>query len=325
MVDRRTAPARTSAEAKRRLVVVRDTNIQALEQSLLKVVSACRVGDRIANDPVGIVREVGGEPEREIAALLAASLAFGNVKSLRASIRRVLDRLGPSMLSVLDSPRQARRRLEGTGHRMIRDEDIWRLLTGARALQREHGTLGAQFEQLWREHDESLREALTAWVRRVREAGGLTSGGIRRGPAHVLPDPAKNSGCKRLLLFLRWVVRADDGVDLGLWRGIPASALLVPVDVHIHRLGTNLGWTSARAPSWVAAEEITAVLRRIDPADPVRFDFALCHMQMSQRCPSARNEILCAGCGVRSLCRHWVKNGGGRGRPRTGGREDVAG
>lgn len=284
------------------------TNVQAVGRALRKVVADCPVADRIANDPVGIVRAVRGEQEREIAALLASSLAFGNVKSLRASILRVLDRLGPSMLPVLDSPREARRRLEGTGHRMIRDEDVWRLLVGARALQREHGSLGARFEQLWREYDENLREALASWVRQVREAGGLIPSGNRRGPAHVLPDPAKNSGCKRLLLFLRWVVRADDGVDLGLWHGVPASALLVPVDVHIHRLGANLGWTRARTPSWGAAEEITAVLRQIDPADPVRFDFALCHMQMSQRCPSARDELLCAGCGARSLCRHWIKD-----------------
>lgn len=306
MVDRRNTLVHRGARSGRGLI--RITNISRVEQALRRIVGDCRVADRLANDPVGIVRGVDGELQRELAALLAASLAFGNVKSLRASIVRVIDRLGPSMLALLDSPQEARRRLEGTGHRMIRDEDIWRLLVGARAVQRDHGSLGARFERLWRDHDEDLRAALTSWVRELREAGGLTTGGQRRGPAHVLPDPAKNSGCKRLLLFLRWVVRPDDGVDLGLWHGVPASALLVPVDVHIHRLGTNLGWTKARAPSWAAAEEITAVLRRIDPSDPVRFDFALCHMQMSQRCPSTRDELRCAGCGVRALCRHWGRD-----------------
>lgn len=309
MACRTRAASRASDALKAGPRMVRDTNFQAVALSLLSVVANCPRADRVANDPVGLVREVQGESERELAALLAASLAFGNVKSLRASIRRVLDRLGESMLPLLDSPGEARRRLEGTGHRMIRDEDIWRLLVGARALQREHGSLGARFEQLWRGHDRELRPALASWVAQVREAGGLTSSGERRGPAHVLSDPAKHSGCKRLLLFLRWVVRPDDGVDLGLWKGVPPSALLVPVDVHIHRLGTNLGWTKERTPSWTAAEEITAVLRRIDPADPVRFDFALCHMQMSRKCPSGTDEQLCEGCGVRTLCRHWVRDG----------------
>ena len=122
---------------------------------------------------------------------------------------------------------------------------------------------------------------------------------------HSLPDPSGSSGCKRLLLYLRWMVRPDDGVDLGLWKQVSPSVLLIPLDTHIHRIARNLGLTNRSSPSWAAAEEITAALRAIDPVDPVRFDFALCHMGMLQQCPSRRDSELCRGCGVLTVCRHW--------------------
>jgi uncharacterized protein (TIGR02757 family) len=107
---------------------------------------------------------------------------------------------------------------------------------------------------------------------------------------------------------LRWVVRPADGVDLGLWSVDPAN-LLIPVDVHIHRLGRNLGLTRARVPSWRAAEEITRALARLDPADPTGYDMSLCHMGMAQRCPSRRDARRCEGCGVKPVCIHWADSG----------------
>lgn len=81
--------------------------------------------------------------------------------------------------------------------------------------------------------------------------------------------------------------------------------LLVPVDTHIHRLALNLGLTARASLGWQTTEEITAALRRLDPSDPVKYDFALCHLGMLQRCPGRRDEVRCRGCGVRALCRHW--------------------
>jgi uncharacterized protein (TIGR02757 family) len=108
------------------------------------------------------------------------------------------------------------------------------------------------------------------------------------------------------MLLLRWMVRPADGVDLGLWRLDPAE-LLIPVDTHIHKLALNLGLTRRATVSSKAAEEITASLRRFDPADPVKYDFALCHLGMVQRCPSRRDPVRCEGCGVRPVCRHWSR------------------
>jgi uncharacterized protein (TIGR02757 family) len=121
-----------------------------------------------------------------------------------------------------------------------------------------------------------------------------------------LPDPRGASGSKRLFLYLRWMVRPADGVDLGLWSAqVDTSVLLCPVDTHIHKLSRNLGFTKRRDLSWKTTEEITRALAAFDPRDPVKYDFALCHMGMLQRCPSRRDVRRCDGCGVKGVCRHW--------------------
>jgi uncharacterized protein (TIGR02757 family) len=205
--------------------------------------------------------------------------------------------------------------MRGWVHRVFRGEDIARLVVGARAVQKAHGSLGQAFARDLADHASSggLREALAAWCTRIRDAGGLTrstKATERRGPSHLLPDPRGASGSKRLLLYLRWMVRPADGVDLGLWSSqVDASVLLCPVDTHIHKLSRNLGFTSREDLSWKTTEEITCALARFDPRDPVKYDFALCHMGMLQRCPSRRDAARCDGCGVQAVCRHWRLDG----------------
>jgi uncharacterized protein (TIGR02757 family) len=103
------------------------------------------------------------------------------------------------------------------------------------------------------------------------------------------------------------MVRPADGVDLGLW-SVPARVLLCPVDTHIHKLAKNLGFTERNDLSWRTTEEITAALARFDADDPVKYDFALCHMGMLQRCPSRRDPVRCEGCGVRPVCIRWSRS-----------------
>ncbi len=236
----------------------------------------------------------------------AACIAFGNVKAIRAKLDDLLTRVGPSPSRAADDPAALRARLRGWKHRVFLGDDVARLLAGARAVQREHGSLGTLFEAELAARGARLRDALAAWCDAIRAAGGLRRDGRRRGPAHLLPDPRGPSGSKRLMLFLRWMVRPADGVDLGLW-DVDPSRLLIPVDVHIHRLARNLGFTSRRDLSWRTTEEITAALSRFDPRDPVSYDFSLCHMGMLQRCPSRRDEARCEGCGVQPVCIHWAR------------------
>ena len=263
--------------------------------------------DRIANDPVSLVHPFTDPKDREIVAVLASSLEFGNVTTIRAKIRDALARIGPHPARFVRDEAKLHAALRGFIHRLFRGEDVARLLYGAGVMQREHGTLGAMVEKDF-QRTQDLRETLGLFHDRVRAAGrfpesDIASGG-RRGPSHLLPDPRAGSGVKRLLLLFRWMVRREDGVDFGQWN-IPTSALQIPVDVHVHRLGFNLGLTDRKTADWRTSQEITDALRAFDEADPVRFDFPLCHLGISQRCPSRRDPVRCEGCGIRSACRHW--------------------
>jgi uncharacterized protein (TIGR02757 family) len=277
-----------------------DTAVKAV---LDDIRARCDVAARRAADPVGLVHGYDDPVDCELVALASACIAFGNVKTIRAKLNDLLSRLGPKPALLADDVRALRKRLRGWKHRVFRGADVARLLAGARLVQRAHGSLGALFGAELARHG-TLRSALAAWCDAIRVAGGLRRDGARRGPGHLLADPRGPSGSKRLLLFLRWMSRGPDGVDLGLW-DLDPSRLLVPVDVHIHRLAYNLGFTRRRDLSWKTTEEITAALARFDSADPVGYDFSLCHMGMLQRCPSRRDAHRCQGCGVKPVCIHW--------------------
>jgi uncharacterized protein (TIGR02757 family) len=275
----------------------------AIREALDQVRARCAVEERREQDPVGFVHRYADPAEQELVALIAASLAFGNVKALRAKVGEALARLGPDLVGTADDARAVRARLRGFRHRVYRDRDLADLLVGARRVQRAEGSLGAAFAALLARHGE-LRPALAAWVSAIRRAGGLHQRRGEHGAAHILPDPEKGSAAKRLLLLLRWMIRPADGVDLGLWP-VPPKILLIPVDTHIQKLGYNIGLTDRRGATWKTAEEITTALRRFDPEDPVKYDFALCHLGMLQSCPSRRDPVRCEGCGVKPVCRHW--------------------
>jgi uncharacterized protein (TIGR02757 family) len=295
---------------KRRLSLTAEHRLDAIGRALDDLRARCDVSARLARDPVNVVHRYSDPLDQEIVGLLGASIAFGNAVTIRAKLDDALVRLGPRPATTADDERRTHAALRGWVHRVFRGEDIARLLVGARAVQREAGTLGAAFAQeLSAPTPEGLREALARWTARIRDRGGLARSAAetkRRGPAHLLPDSRGSSGSKRLLLYLRWMVRPADGVDLGLWTPlVDPGVLLCPVDTHIYKLSRNLGFTARRDLSWETAVEVTRALARYDRADPVKYDFALCHLGMAQRCPSRKDAVRCEGCGVKSVCRHW--------------------
>jgi uncharacterized protein (TIGR02757 family) len=262
---------------------------------------------RVGFDPVQFPRRYALQEDAEVAGLLAASLAYGRADGFVPKVEALLGRMGPhpgAFVRTLDG-RGARRLLQGFVYRFNLGTDVAVLLQGAGNLLRERDS----FEPWLAEplaKGESLHAALTHFVRALRDvplAPLVAALGPPRALHHLLPVPLGPGAAKRLNMFLRWMVRGPDEVDLGLWHRVPASALVIPLDTHIGRIALRLGLTARRDLSWRTALEISGNLARIDGADPVRFDFALCHHGMSGVCTPRARATACATCELRTVCR----------------------
>lgn len=233
-----------------------------------------------ATDPIQIVRRYGNDDDREVVGFVAASLAFGRVASVLQSIERVLAVMGPEPAAYVRSfdAGRGRAQFSGVGHRWIRSRDLVALVSLLRQMIDRAGSIEGFFLEGYDEEADDVERALDGFSAR---ATTIDRQAVRRAPGvrFFFPRPSKGSGCKRLNLFLRWMVRRD-ALDLGVWRRVSPSKLVVPLDTHVIRLGRCLHLTSYRSPGWRMARDITASLRRLDPDDPVKYDYALCHLGM---------------------------------------------
>ncbi len=283
---------------------------QILRPALEALLAATDAEARVRGDPVELPHRYSDPRDVEVAALLSAALAYGRVDLFKPRLSALLDALGPSPARVAleSTPAQLLRRAKGFSYRMTGPRDVACLLLGAGAILRAHGSLGACFTAHYRRLG-TVREALGAFVDELC-APDFTKIAGQRGPTrrlkHLLPHPDRGSACKRLNLFLRWMVRGPDGVDFGLWREVPAAELLVPLDTHVHRIGRFIGLTRRKDLSWKTAEDVTRRLRSLDAVDPVRYDFALSHLGISGTCASRKDARRCAGCPLKPICRYWV-------------------
>lgn len=265
---------------------------------------------RLAADPVELPRRYASPHDQEVAGLLAAALAYGRADLFKPILTRLLDQLGPSPAAAVEAFAAAPdpRALGWFRYRFNQPPDLAALLAAIGHLRRVHGSLGARFAALFAAAGggpPALRPALASLGEELRGAppvAALLAGRGQRGLRHLLPDAAGPGAAKRWNLYLRWMVRGPDAVDLGAWRGVPRSALVVPLDTHVMRVARCLGLTRRADASWRTAEEITRSLRRLDPQDPVRFDFALCHLGMSGGCPARRSPARCQACPLAEAC-----------------------
>lgn len=265
---------------------------------------------RLSADPVEFPRRYPDPGDAEVAGLLAACLAYGRADVVKAKVEWVLAAGGPSPAGF--AARLARDPdagvLAGFRYRFNTGEDVAALLAAAGWVRERHGSLGARFAELLGEAvpgEAPMRATLSRFAAELRAAPPAlellrTRGG--KGLRHLCPDPAAGGAAKRWNLYLRWMVRGPDGVDLGIWRGVSPSALVVPLDTHVARVARRLGLTRRKDLSWRTAEEVTAALRVADAGDPVRFDFALCHLGMSGHCPPRRDPARCAACALAGEC-----------------------
>ena len=285
---------------------------ELLRPALEALLLATDAPARVRGDPVELPHRYSDPRDIEVAALLSAALAYGRVDLFKPRLTALLEALGPSPAALARSARPAEilRRAKGFAYRMTDARDVACLLYGAGGILRAHGALGASFSSHYRRLG-SVRAALGAFIDELC-APDFTPITGQRAPTrrlkHLLPHPDRGSACKRLNLFLRWMVRGPDGVDFGLWREVPAAELVVPLDTHVHRIGRFIGLTNRKDLSWKTAEDVTRRLRMLDAADPVRYDFALSHLGISGTCAARKDARRCAGCPLKPICRYWARS-----------------
>jgi uncharacterized protein (TIGR02757 family) len=219
-------------------------------------------------DPLEFLYDYPNLADREIVGLIASSLAYGRVQQILKSVGAVLQRMGSPYSFLMDSSRRSlTRNFHDFKHRFTTGEELATMLYGVKRVIEHYGSINKCFAQGLNPADETVIPALCAFVSELSSV-------FASRPRSLLPSPASGSACKRLNLFLRWMVRKDE-VDPGGWDNVTPSKLVVPLDVHMHRISLQLGLTSRKQANLKAACEITAAFRRLEPDDPVRYDFAL--------------------------------------------------
>ena len=285
------------------------TSAGALREPLERLYREFDYGARIGRDAIEFPLRYTATDDREVVALLTSCLAYGRVDLFGRALEGVLLAMAPSPAAFVrefDPDRDAAA-FAGFVYRFNRPRDLVAFCVAARDLLARHGTLEKTFTAGDLEPAGPIGPALDRFARSFWDAdvrGLFPRGRLSRGYRHLFPLPSAGGPCKRLHLFLRWMVRREPP-DLGLWGSISPARLLMPVDTHIERMSRAIGLTRRRSRSWKMAEDITARLAALDPTDPVKYDFALCHKRMSGDCLDRRDATVCGPCGLRAVCRHW--------------------
>jgi len=224
----------------------------------------------IETDPISIPHLFTQKEDIEIAAFLAATLAWGQRKTIINKSRELMKRMGNSPYQFISSA-SAREisTFSSFVHRTFQGEDCMAFLHSLQLIYLQHGGLekaflsGYQAGRSIPESIHSFREVFFSYPH------------LPRTRKH-LPDPASGSAAKRINMFLRWMVRHDDRkVDFGIWKQFSTSDLMCPLDLHSGNVARALGLLNRKNDDWQAVEELTTILRTFDPLDPVKYDFAL--------------------------------------------------
>ena len=277
-------------------------------QTALDALYAARSSQHLGNDPLSFCHRYADPLDREIAAVVASSFAYGSIVIILRTLEKIFAELGPSPRKYVENfdPRAGLRAFSGFKHRFNDGRDLCALLWGMRQMVEQDGSIQSFFLRGYTAGDADVSGSLNRYSAAVQ---GLDYRAVFGGDSiptsssfrFLFPAPASGSACKRLCMFLRWMVRPADGIDLGLWGGVSPSQLIIPVDTHISRISRYLGLSCRKAADWRMAQEITAVLRTFDPADPVKYDFSLAHLGISDGC-DGKDISRCTSCPITGIC-----------------------
>jgi len=276
--------------------------IAQIKVVLEKLYKKYNLRELISPDPLQFLYRYSDPADIEITAFLASALAYGRVQQIEKSLNNLLGRMGESPYGfVINFDKNKRQTLKDFKHRFTTGDDISDLLTLLRIIINRCGSIEQYFALGYNPGDSTVIPALSQFCNSlldIHAAGGKRQ--PARGLKYLLVSPDGGSACKRLNLFLRWMVR-DDDVDTGLWKSIDKARLIVPIDVHMGRLCKILGLYDRKTVSLSAAVEITESFAEIEPADPVKYDFALSRIGILENCTGRRRKG-CEFCELFGFC-----------------------
>lgn len=270
-----------------------------LEQILIKFPPV----ERIAADPVQFQRKFydlqKSEKEIEAVALFSAMLAYGSAAQFIKKIASIMESCNYEFLKLITS--EPEKTFPWVGYRMSTAEEISIFAYSIGRVIKKNTSLKNVFLRGYKKNSQ-IQEGLCELRNAIFTEAETQISPVPHGIRHLLPDPAGGGCCKRWCMFLRWMVRGNDGVDLGLWKEVPTSELIIPLDTHISKISRNLGLTSRKADDWKTALEISAKLKDCCPQDPIKYDFALCHLGIGGKCTYGKDAELCKKCMLSALC-----------------------
>lgn len=258
---------------------------------------------RVSHDPIESPGKYAAPKDKEVSGFIATSFAYGKVDLFKPVINDVLGRMGPSPYAFLlnfNLSRQARI-FGNVKYRFNRTEDIIGLLFILHKVLKTYLTIENAFMSFYDSKDGTVEAGLSGLMTAFLDVDTSIIYGRDLKPPGLLqffPTPAGGSACKRANLFLRWMIR-DRDIDFGIWRGVPKDKLVIPLDTHIARISRCLGLTERKSNDWKTAVEITTALKRFDPEDPLKYDFALCHQGISGLCKGTKDKSICSNCKFR--------------------------
>ncbi|MCX5718104.1 MAG: TIGR02757 family protein [Nitrospirae bacterium] len=258
--------------------------------------------ERILYDPIEFPHRYKRREDIEIAGFIASCFAYGKVGLFKPVIEKVLSAMrgSPNDFLMDFKVKKDGRLFSGIKYRFNENKDIICFLHIISNLLRSNKSIENVFKSFYKKNDSDTGNALTGFIDYALKTDtsdvyekNLKPSGLRQ----FFPSPSKGSACKRMNLFLRWMIRNRD-IDFGIWKGIPGNKLIIPLDTHIAKISRCLGFTKRKSQDWKMAVEITDALKKLDPDDPLKYDFAMCHYGIAVLC-SSKDDIKdsrCRGC-----------------------------
>lgn len=250
-------------------------SIKKLKDSLDSLVVKYETPDFIKDDPVQFPHRFSDKVDQEVSGLISSCLAYGKREKIIEDVEIIhkLMENKPAEFSRNFNFKKDLKYFLKFRHRYTEGYDVALLIHIIGSALNEYKSLEDVFLEGYSDKNENVKPALTTFVNILKSYIPDIVEKIT-GINFLLPNPEKGSACKRLNLFLKWMVRPAP-VDLGIWKDIPANKLIIPLDTHVSRLSRKLHLVSRNADDWKAAEEITENLKKFDSQDPIKYDFAI--------------------------------------------------